>query len=146
MRVDFYILKQDNPRAHYHFACRLIEKAYRHKHTVYVHTENTAEAHRLDELLWTFRDESFIPHNLAGEGPTPPPPVQLGCNHEPHQFNDILINFAQTIPTFYQRFKRVIEIVPHQEDHKKLARDHYCIYRDQNCQLQSHNISASMKN
>ena len=95
IRVDFYLLASDQPDARWLVACRLLEKAYYKGHKVYVFCDNQQDAEYLDELLWTFRDDSFIPHNLQGEGPEPPPPIQIGYDQEPRGFNDILLNMSQ---------------------------------------------------
>ena len=65
-RIDFYVLAQTDERARQLLACKLAEKAWRLENSVYIHTKNAADAERLDELLWTFRDGSFVPHGLAG--------------------------------------------------------------------------------
>lgn len=121
-------------------ACRLIEKAYHRGHRVFIHCKDQRDAEHLDELLWTYKDDSFIPHNLQGEGPEPPPPVQIGFDKEPRGFNDILINMADPIPTFSTRFNRVIELVATSDEAKSISRDHYREYRAKGCQLHLHTI------
>jgi len=140
-RVDFYLLKQDNPQARYPFACRLIEKGYHLGHKLYIHCADQKEAHKLDDLLWCYKDASFIPHNLNGEGPTPPPPVQIGFNADPNGFNDILINLDTTIPEFYQRFNRLIEIVPTEPSWRNKLREHYRFLRDKDFEIKTHEIT-----
>lgn len=140
IRVDFYLLSNSEVSARWLTACRLLEKAYLRGHRVFVYCDNQQDAEKLDELLWTFKDNSFIPHNLQGEGPEPPPPVQIGFSDEPRGFNDILLNLATTIPSFYPRFRRVIEIVANNEPAKELSRTHYREYRTQRCELFTHEI------
>ena len=94
----------------------------------------------LDELLWTYKDDSFIPHNLQGEGPEPPPAVQIGYNAEPRGFNDILINMASTIPPFHTRFRRIMEIVLDNDAAKEISRQHYRDYRAKGFDLHTHPI------
>lgn len=140
MRVDFYLLQSPAPGAVWHLACRLIEKAYLRQHRVFIHCQNQKEAEHLDELLWTFKDESFIPHHLQGEGPEPPPPIQIGFEAVPHGWNDILMNLADPVPSFFTQFHRVIEIVPDSEEEKAISRHHYRLYRSHGCELQMHSI------
>ena len=159
-RVDFYLLEAaeqtaaliDNPDSeapscpsHYLFACRLLEKAYLRGHQVFVYCNNQQEAEGLDELLWTFKENSFIPHNLQGEGPEKPPPIQIGYEKEPHGFSEILLNLADSIPDFWQRFQRIMEIVPNEETAKERSRDHYKVYRANRCLLQTHSLSGSVE-
>jgi DNA polymerase-3 subunit chi len=140
MRVDFYLLTNEEPDAIWLLACRLVEKAYQRGHRVFVQCKDQHDAEHLDELLWTYKDDSFIPHNLQGEGPEPPPPVQIGFDKEPRGFNDILINMSNPIPTYASRFKRVIELVATSEEAKAISRDHYREYRSKGCQLHLHTI------
>lgn len=140
IRVDFYLLANNDKQTLWLLACRLLEKAYLRGHRVFVYCNNQQEAETLDELLWTFKDNSFIPHNLQGEGPEPPPPIQIGYRDEPRSFNDILFNLATEIPSFFPRFRRVIEIVTNDEAAKELSRAHYREYRAKNCELQTHEI------
>lgn len=144
MRVDFYLLTSEEPEAIWLLTCRLIEKAYQRDHRVFVLCKDQHDAEHLDELLWTYKDESFIPHNLQGEGPEPPPPVQLGFDKEPRGFNDILINMTDSIPTYASRFKRVIELVAQSEEAKMISREHYREYRAKGCELHLHNIPDSI--
>jgi DNA polymerase-3 subunit chi len=141
MRVDFYLLSTHELDAMWLFVCRLIEKAYLRGHRLFVYCNSSNDAAFLDELLWTFKEDSFIPHNLAGEGPEKPPPVQIGYTGEAIGFNDILMNLAQTIPPFCKRFNRVIEIVRHDETSKTLSRTHYRWYRENGAkELKTHSV------
>ncbi|KTD65061.1 DNA polymerase III subunit chi [Legionella shakespearei] len=139
-RVDFYLLASNEADVRGLVACRLLEKAYYKGHRIFVFCTDQHQAEYIDELLWTFRDDSFVPHNLQGEGPEPPPPIQIGYDKEPRGFNDILLNFSATIPPFYSKFKRVIELVANDETEKELSRAHYKEYRAKGCELHTHNI------
>lgn len=139
-RVDFYLLSDTQPDALWRVACRLLEKAYLKGHRVFVACASKEDAEHLDELLWTFKDDSFIPHNLEGEGPEPPPPVHIGYQQEPARFNDILLNLTAEVPAFYSQFKRVIELVPAEEEQKVLSRLRYKTYKAKGCPIQTHHL------
>lgn len=140
--VDFYLITSDEPAARWLTTCRLLENLYGQGHKVYVHCQNQQQAEMLDELLWTYKDDSFIPHNLQGDGPEPPPPVQIGCDKEPRGFNDVLINFAENIPLFHAKFKKILEVVSGEESEKETSRAHYKEYRSKGYQLQTHKLIA----
>lgn len=142
MRVDFYLLNNNQPQAGWLIACRLLEKAYSRNHRVYVYCETYDDAALLDELLWTYKEDSFIPHNLQGEGPVSPPAVQIGYGAEPSGFNDILINMATTIPPFHTRFRRIMEIVLDNDTAKEISRQHYRAYRAKGFDLHTHPIDV----
>lgn len=140
MRIDFYLLSETAPDALWLTTCRLLEKAYLKKHRVFVYCANQHDAEHLDELLWTFKPDSFIPHHLQGEGPEPPPPIQIGYSEEPKGFSDILFNLSPTIPTFLKCFQRVIEIVSTDEAAKAMSREHFRAYRKLGFEPQTHTI------
>ncbi len=79
-QIDFYILATNSNESWLRLACRITEKAVQEKLQVYLHSENEADATRLDGLLWTFSQGSFIPHRLVGRNPEPPleEPVLIG--------------------------------------------------------------------
>ena len=137
-RIDFYLLDSHEPDAGWLYACRLLEKAWMKNHRVFVFCNDQPDAEKLDELLWTFKPDSFIPHNLQGEGPEPPPPIQIGFGEQPRGFNDILLNMAVEIPAFYQRFQRVMEIVPAEDAARQRSREHYKFYKTQGLMINTH--------
>ena len=140
-RVDFYLLDDNQPQAAWLLACRLLEKAYHRGHRVFVYCDNQQDAELIDELLWTYKNDSFIPHNLQGEGPEPPPAVQIGYGAEPRGFNDILLNMSSSIPPYFSRFRRIMEIVTADDGAKEISRNHYREYRAKQCELHTHPIS-----
>jgi DNA polymerase-3 subunit chi len=124
------------------FACRLIEKAYKQKHRIYVHAEDRAMAHQLDEMLWTYREDSFLPHNLHGEGPEPPPPIQIGFENAPEKHRDILINLNPQIPEFHPQFARVLELIVNDAAAQEMGRERYRFYRTQGFEINTHKLQT----
>ncbi len=140
-RVDFYILAQADERARQVLACKLAEKAWRLDNTVYIHAKNRADAERLDELLWTFRDGSFVPHGLAGrEDGTEESPIMIGCGPDGVTGRDLLINLDDEIPPCAEGFPRVAELVTSDETCRNLSRKRYATYRDQGHELNTHKL------
>ena len=140
-RVDFYILAQADERARQVLACKLAEKAWRLDNSVYIHTRDSAEAERLDELMWVFRDGSFVPHGLAeGRDGTEASPIIIGCKTDDVEARDLLINLGNDIPAFAEGFPRVAELVTSDEQCRSLSRQRYAAYRDQGHELNTHNL------
>jgi len=137
-RVDFYILADSSGDSREIYACRIAEKAYMLGRHVFLHGESEEQALRLNELLWTFRPGSFIPHGLQHEDPTAA--VTIGHGFEPVENTDVLINLAQSAPVFFSRFERVAEIVDQSPLHKDSARERFRFYRDRGYELQHHHI------
>jgi DNA polymerase-3 subunit chi len=141
-KVDFYILPDASSANRLTFACRLIEKAYKNRHRIYIHTSDKKEAYELDELLWTYREESFLPHHLYGEGPEPAPPIQIGFNIIPDKHRDILMNLSEMIPSFYSQFTRVFELIPNESHAQSAARERYRDYRTAGCDMTTHKLET----
>jgi DNA polymerase-3 subunit chi len=140
-RIDFYILKQPGQRSRQHFACRLAEKAYRLDNTVHINAGNQSDAQRLDDLLWTFRDGSFVPHHLIAKSSADvQSPVSIGCENDLAEPRDLLINLGDDIPSFAETFPRVAELVTSDEECKQLSRKRFAEYRDQGHTLETHNV------
>jgi DNA polymerase-3 subunit chi len=140
-RVDFYILAQTDERARHMLACKLAEKAWRLDNSVYIHTKNRSEAEHLDQLLWTFRDGSFVPHGLRGRNDgTETSPIMIGCDADGVEVRDLLINLGDDIPSFAEGFPRVAELVTSDENCRSSSRRRYASYRDQGHELNTHKL------
>lgn len=140
-RIDFYVL-QDNPAlARERLACRIAEKAYGLGHRVHIHTADAPAASRLDELLWTYRDGSFVPHEVEPADPAPVP-VTIGHAWEPREDCAVLINLAEAVPVFFSRFERVAEILDPDPVVRRHGRERYRFYRDRGYELNTHEVQA----
>ena len=138
-RVDFYVLRASGELARQQFACRLAEKAYKLEHVVHIHAADPESAQRLDDLLWTFRDGSFIPHEVLGSA-APEAPVTIGYGKALPNERNLLINLANHVPEEAGSFPRVAEIVAADEDSKSRSRQRFVDYREQGHTLDTHNI------
>ncbi len=138
-RIDFYILAETAPQGREWLACRLAEKAYKLGHRVYIQTESEQQTRTLDDLLWTFRQGSFIPHGPLADDVEAP--VMLGHQGEPADIHDVLINLSSQVPPFFSRFIRVAEVVDNTENVRLPARDRYRFYRERGYALSSHDIN-----
>jgi DNA polymerase-3 subunit chi len=143
LKIDFYLLTTSNDKDRLLFVCRLVEKIYKQQHRIYIHAENQTIAHQVDELLWTYREDSFLPHNLYGEGPDPAPPIQIGYNVAPEKQRDILINLNSTAPEFYKQFARVLEIISNDTTAQAVARERYKFYRAEGNDITTHKLKTS---
>lgn len=138
MRIDFYILKGSQDREL--TACRLCEKAWQQGMRIHIQADSESQALQLDELLWTFRDGSFVPHCMVTDAAAAETPVTIGWNDSLHQPGQVLVNLAQTVPPFYTRFERLAEIVNQEERIKTAGRERFAFYRQQNHELHHHEI------
>ncbi len=139
-QVDFYILKDSAPEARTQFTCRLTEKAYKQGHQVYINTESAPQLKQLDDLLWTFRAGSFLPHAVYAGSPDDEQPILLGHALEPEGPVDVLVNLDREVPAWFSRFNRVAELVSADEDARIAARERYRFYQDRGYTLNTHKL------
>ncbi len=139
-QVDFYILKDQSAGDRFTMACRLTGKAWQQGHRVYLHTNSDAEAQHLDRLLWTFRQDSFIPHSMFEDADLELNPILIGHQGEVGDEHDVLVNLATEVPHFFSRFQRVAECIDHDAEIKQSGRNRYSFYRDRGYQLKTHEI------
>ena len=141
-RVDFYILKEAGPDARLVVAARIAEKAMLQSRHVYINTADEDQSRRLDELLWTFSQNSFVPHRIidADSGPACAEPVLIGADVALSEPCEVMINLAVTVPEFFSRYERVAEIVDADSGRRDAGRSRYKYYRDRGYELKSHNI------
>jgi len=141
-RVDFYILPDDSRNRLQLFACRLAEKAWQQGHRILIHTDSAGDSQQLDDLLWTFRDGSFIPHAQQGSGDDADQPIMISHQDmDPGSFQ-LLINLSSTTPD-NDRFERIAEILNQEESRKQAGRAHYKIYRERGHELHHHDMAGA---
>lgn len=139
-KVDFYILGAGSSEK---MACRLAEKAYGLGNRVYIHTETEEQATQMNNLLWTFRDGSFVPHEPYQSGVASESPVQIGYHESPETNCDVLINLSSQVPLFFSRFLRVAELIAPSPDAKTHGRERFRFYRDRGYPLDTHEVSSA---
>ena len=139
-RVDFYVLpdRKDNGRAL--LACRLADKAYNLGQTVYLLAGSEAQATALDDLLWTYRQDSFIPHErypLAGEDASP---VLVGTVLPTDSAAQVLINCTDCLPEGFERHERVVELVDQSPEVLGKSRERFRQYRERGLAPETHKL------
>ncbi len=140
-RVDFYVLKSAAVKSRQLFACRLAEKAYLRDLSVVVLSGDPAQAAALDELMWTFSEKSFLPHELGGpQGRDTPAPVHLAADLDVVGRADLLLNLSDRLPADLARFTRVAEILDADAERLRLGRERFKAYRDLKLPLETHHL------
>lgn len=144
-QVDFYILGKSTSRTLEIMVCQLCSKAFEKKMQVYINVRSELQAQQLDELLWSYKAESFLPHqNLLSDNTLTESykiPVLINKGEQiPPGYDQLLINLDSQIPQFFSRFNRVVEIIGQEEEEKQLGRDRYRFYRDRGYPLKKYDL------
>jgi DNA polymerase-3 subunit chi len=137
-RVNFYLLRHDDAQARLQLACRLSEQLLRQGRSVRVLAANEDEARTLDQLLWSFSAESFVPHALHSEAPADCP-VLIDWNLD--AFTDgTLLNLTAELPPQHGKLDSIAEFVLSNDEAKALSRRKWNAYKQQGHELQHHQI------
>lgn len=136
-QIDFYILKNEKESGIL-FTCKLVDKVYHMDRNVYIHTQSQQQSQQLNEMLWTFKPGSFLPHELSTSQASRSP-IVIGNDATPSS-NDVLINVSGSVPGFFSQFERVAEIVHGDDSDRVQARQNYKFYKDRGYKLNTYNI------
>lgn len=130
-RVDFYLGSSGTPRDV--LACRLADTAYRHGHAVFLWVPEE-QLKGFDALLWTFSENSFVPHGFVGSDE----PVLIGATL-PAQ-GEVLIPLAADPPPV-AGFLRILEAVGDSPTERDESRERFRYYRQQGLNPTAHTLS-----
>jgi len=143
-RIDFYVLASADPQSRRIMACRLTEKAWRMGMKVFLRTADDTEGKLLDNLLWTFRQGSFIPHALSSACAEDRQAVTVlvGPRSDGELSPDLLVNLATDIPEDLAELTRLAEVIDEDEEIRSLGRSRYRRYKELGHAPQTHQLDA----
>ena len=139
-RVDFYVIQSDAPRERLRTACRVVEKAYQAGHTVLVWHTDVEELRDFDELLWTFADGTFVPHEALTPTGFAAAPVLLTSSPTPPGGFDVLVNLAADVPACVAEARRVAEFIDADPARRQAGRARFRTYKDRGWSPTTHNL------
>ena len=137
-RVGFYVVQAARQEQRLHVAVRLADKAFARGHRIFINAADETQARSLDELLWSYRPASFLPHGLLGmqHGEL----IAIGWGQDPGAHDDLLINLQLEVPAFFRRFKRVAEVVTQDPASLDALRRSWTFYKARGYRLEKHDL------
>jgi DNA polymerase-3 subunit chi len=135
-QIDFHILQDASVESRWLYVCRFIEKVERLGHSILVAVDTLEEAQELDDLLWSFKPESFIAHQIIGGDEEVKVEITFTANAGEH--HDVLINLSSQIPEYFSRFARAAEIVIQEPKILENTREHYKFYKQRGYPITQH--------
>ena len=143
-QVDFYVVSDGGDDAVARVACRIVEKAWQQGLQVYLLTDSAAATALMDDLLWTFKQGSFVPHEIVTQAAplSDACPVLLGHGAEPQGKRSVQVNLHDDVPVFFSRFERVLEVIGDDDVQRASGRTRYAFYRDRGYPLEYHKVNA----
>ena len=142
-QVDFYVLATPGLDAR-QLACRLALMSWERRHHTTVVADSGAAAREIDELMWESPPNRFLPHERDNENKASSAPVLITQMSDMHgaRLNEaeVVINLCPEPVSEPGRFKRLLEIVPHQDAERDNSRIKFKVYRDQGISPRMHEI------
>ena len=111
-RADFYLIQKERFReAPLLLVCELAKKAYAANLPTLVLARDAAQAEVLDDLLWSFDPDEYLPHQIAGaDEDEDEAPILIATPDMDVPARPLLVNLRDTVPA--GDFDRVLEVVP----------------------------------
>jgi DNA polymerase-3 subunit chi len=141
VRIDFYVLEADATDGRLRLACKIIDSAYRSGHTAYLWARDDHETDLLDDLLWTFSQNSFVPHSRNSHNSDLTTPVHIGYHPPQSGSAEVVVSVADRPVEDYSNFLRIAEVVGFGEAEKQSGRSRFKFYRNQGLELETHRIT-----
>jgi len=139
--IDFHFNAADKVS----HTCRLLRKAVVVSGARVVVTADAAMLDAIDAALWQFSATDFIGHCRSDGEPQmlARSPVVLAASDAtglPHQ--QVLVNLGEVVPTGFERFERLIEIVTGDEADRMAGRARWRHYAERGYALKRHDLSG----
>lgn len=117
-RADFYLI--DKPRFREQpllLVCELAKKAYAAQLPTLVLARSLEEAEALDDLLWSFDADAFLPHQIAGDEDDDVTAILIAPPGAPVADRALVINLREECADgVYESVKEVVAADPAERD------------------------------
>lgn len=139
LEVSFYILPTTSLPDRDLFLCKLAEKAYRQGVYSAILTASETHSQVLDDLLWSFRANSFIPHQITSTNNNPQQ-ILIGAHPALLTTHSALINVSSQSLQQPLEFERILEIVHQDSADITAGRERYRQYQQLGAKLTTHKL------
>lgn len=139
-RADFYLIKSERFRADpLRLVCELARKAHDSDQPTLILARDEEQAEAIDDALWAFDDDAYIPHQIAGsDEDDEETPVLIAPPAIDAMARVLIINLrdaAVTLPC-----ERVLEVVPANESARDPQRQRWTEYKTRGFELKMHEM------
>ena len=138
-RADFYLIDKprfrDDPLL---LVCELVKKAYAAEQPTLILARSPEQADALDEKLWEFDDEAFIPHQIAGDADDEITAVVIAPPGVVAADRPLVVNLRdECAPGAYER---VLEVVAADPAEREGSRVRWSEYRRRGFEVNKHDM------
>lgn len=137
-QADFYILSGQTGAAREQFLLRLLEQIQSKGRRILILTDHEEQARGLDQLLWDYRPDAFLPHNMLGDGMNAS--IQIGAQIPAQHDFQVVINLSSQTEQALSSFSRIVEIVVQEPAVLNVTRQRYQHYRQLDYSLNRHDL------
>ena len=138
-RADFYLIQKDRFREEpLLLVCELARKAHDANLWTLVLARDDEQAQRLDELLWEFDADAYIPHQLAGDEEDELTPVLIATPEADTPMRALVINLRDE--PVNGSFDRVLEVVPADDSARGPLRERWKQYQARGLELKKYDM------
>lgn len=139
-RADFYLI--DKPRFREQpllLVCELAKRGFAANLPILVLARDTAQAEAIDDLMWSFDPDDYLPHQIAGmdEGDDETP-ILIATPELDVPARPMLINLRDAAPT--GSFDRVLEVVPADPAARAPLRERWKHYQALGFEVKKHDM------
>ncbi|TCO42743.1 DNA polymerase III subunit chi [Dokdonella fugitiva] len=138
-RADFYLIDKPRFRAEpLLLVCELAKKAFASEQPTLVLARSQDQAEALDELLWSFDENAFIPHQIAGDDDDAITAVLIVPPGAAAADRPLVINLRDACAPGL--FERVLEVVPADEAERAGSRERWKTYKAAGFDVAKHDM------
>ena len=138
-RADFYLIQKDRFREEpLLLVCELARKAHDANLWTLVLVRDDEQAQRLDELLWEFDADAYIPHQMAGDEEDELTPVLIATPDTDTPMRALVINLRDE--PVAGDFERVLEVVPADDSARGPLRERWKQYQARGLELKKYDM------
>ncbi|HEY1138920.1 MAG TPA: DNA polymerase III subunit chi [Lysobacter sp.] len=138
-RADFYLIQKDRFREEpLLLVCELARKAHDANLWTLVLARDDEQAQRLDELMWEFDADAYIPHQLAGDEEDELTPVLIATPESDTPMRALVINLRDE--PVNGTFDRVLEVVPADDSARGPLRERWKQYQSRGLELKKYDM------
>jgi DNA polymerase-3 subunit chi len=138
-QAEFYLITtpqfRDDP---WRPICELAKRAFEAGEPALILTRSVDDAERLDELLWAFDAEAFVPHQIAGDEDDAITPVLIVPPGVTAAERALVINLREE--PVAGRCQRVLELVPAEAAERAGSRKRWREYQAAGFTLAKHDL------
>jgi len=138
-RADFYLIAKprflDDPLL---LVCELAKRAFESGQPALILARSADQADALDEKLWEFDEQAFIPHQIAGDDDDAITPVLIVAPGTETPDRTLVINLRDECAPGL--FERVLEVIPADEAQRLGSRERWKTYKAAGFEVNKHDM------